>query len=76
MDGFDNPGHCPGATVENGTLSHEILEDISEPCVTETNDYLLDRFLTEFGPPTDLPLHFSYFGKKNAEVFYYPGPLS
>ena len=71
LDSFDNPDNHPDATVENGTLSYEILEDISKPRVTETNDYLLDRFLTEFGPPMDLPLHFSYVGEKNAEVFYY-----
>ena len=71
MDAFDNPDDHPDATVMNGTLTFEILEDRSERRVTDTNDYLQDRLLTEFGPPIDLHLHFSYFGEKNAEVFYY-----
>jgi hypothetical protein len=71
MDAFDNPDDHSGATVENGTLSYEILEDRSKHRVTDTNDFLLDRLLTEFGPPMDLPLHFSYIGEKDAEVFYY-----
>jgi hypothetical protein len=66
MKAFDNPDEQPGAAVENGTLSYDLLEDISKPRVTETNDYLLDRLLTEFGPPLDLPVHFSYVGEKNA----------
>lgn len=71
LDAFDNPDDYPGATVVNGTLMFEIFEDRTEHRVTVTNDRFLDRLLTEFGPPMDLPVHFSYFDEKNAEVFYY-----
>ncbi|UCD92253.1 MAG: hypothetical protein JSV43_08570, partial [Methanobacteriota archaeon] len=71
MDAFDNPGNYSGATVRDDLLTYEIFEERSERRVTDTNDYLLDRLLTEFGSPLDLPVHFSYVGEKTDETYYY-----